>query len=90
MLKVESQRQLFSSHLLTDSQLYYYRVACLYVCTQIIVLIHYRDCTESAGLSTQQHGDAGALVASERRFLMVRLHSQMVTPESIDPGIEWE
>ena len=57
---------------------------------RVIVLIRYRDCAESAGLSTQQHGDAGALIASKSRFLIVRLHGQMVTPESIDPGIEWE
>jgi hypothetical protein len=57
---------------------------------RFIVLIRYRDCAESSGLSTQQHGDAGALIASERRFLMVRLHGQMVTPASIDPCIEWE
>ena len=57
---------------------------------RVIVLIRNRDCTESAGLSTQQHGHAGALIASERRFLMVRLDGQMLTPESIDWSIEWE
>jgi hypothetical protein len=57
---------------------------------RLTAFIRHRDRAQSPGLSTQQHGDAGALIVSERRFLMVRLHGQMVTPESIDPGIEWE
>jgi hypothetical protein len=37
-------------------------------------LIRYRDCAEPTGFSAEQCGDAGALIASEGRFLVVRLH----------------
>jgi hypothetical protein len=53
-------------------------------------LIGYRDCAESPGLSTEQCGNAGTLIGSERHVMVVRLHDQMVTPGPIDPGIEWE
>ena len=55
---------------------------------RVIVLIRYRDCAEPPGLSTKQFGDAGAAISGERRVVMVRQHGQMVTPASIDPGIE--
>ena len=42
------------------------------------------------GLPTEQCGHAGALISCERGFLMIRLHSQMVTLGQIDPSIEWE
>ena len=55
---------------------------------RVIVLIRYGYCAEPPGLPTEQCGDAGAAIFGERRVVMVRLHGQMVTPASIDPGIE--
>jgi hypothetical protein len=55
---------------------------------RLALLICDGDRPQSPGLSTQQCGDARALVGGEGHVVMVSLHEQMLTPGSIDPGIE--
>ena len=51
--------------------------------------IRHWDRAQTPGLSPEQQGNAGALISGKRRVVVIGLHSQMVTPASIDPGIEW-
>jgi hypothetical protein len=57
---------------------------------RLTLLIRDGDRPQSPGLSTQQRGNARALVSGEGHVVMVSLHEQMLTPGSIDPGIECE
>ena len=54
------------------------------------VRIRHWDRAQTPGLSPEQHGNASELISGRRRVVVIGLHGQIVTPASIDPGIEWE